>query len=82
MADGLLALIGGKPGKSKDSEESSGEPKSAKARALKSMYSAMKGGDFDAAAKAFQDAYDECAMAHGDEETESEDDSLLSDEEE
>jgi hypothetical protein len=58
---GLLAIIGGgKPGDSEKSEKSGAS--SAKARALESMWSAMKSGDFDEAAEHFQEAYDECAM--------------------
>jgi hypothetical protein len=58
--DGLLAIIGEK--KEKGSESSDSEPGSAKARALKAMWSAMKSGNFDAAAEEFQTAYDACAM--------------------
>jgi len=58
---GLLAIIGGgKPDDSEKSEKSGAS--SAKARALESMWSAMKSGDFDEAAEHFQEAYDECAM--------------------
>lgn len=78
---GLLAIIGGggKPGSS-DKPEKSGEPSSAKARALEAMWKAMKGGDFDAAAEHFQEAYDECAMKS--EESDEEDEYDLGDDEE
>ena len=68
MADeksgGLLAIIGGgKPEKGDGEKKSGGEPATAKGRALKAMWDAMKSGDFDAAAEdGFQAAYDECAM--------------------
>jgi len=73
---GTLALIAGKPKGSADSSPGesagSGSPLDSKAAALKSMWSNMKAGDFDAAALDFQDAYDACAMAHEDEETDGE----------
>lgn len=69
---GLLALIAGKPKGSDDSlpGESSGSDSALdpKAGALKSMWSNMKAGDFEAAALDFQEAYDACSMApEGDE---------------
>ena len=65
---GLLAIIGGKPGDSEKSEKS-GEPSSAKARALKSFKEALDAEKWDEAAEHFQEAYDECAM-HSAEDTE------------
>lgn len=63
---GILAIVagGGKPEKGAGGEKKSGgEPATAKGRALKAMWDAMKSGDFDAAAEdGFQAAYDECAM--------------------
>jgi hypothetical protein len=73
-ADGLLAILaGGKEGRAEKGSESRGsEPGSAKARALKAMWSAMQAGDFDAAAEEFQAAYDACAMGESEESTEAE----------
>lgn len=79
---GLLAIIGGgKPGDSEKSEKS-GEPSSAKARALKAMFEAMKGGDWDAAAEHAQEVYDECAMKAGESEEDESAEDYLSEEEE
>jgi hypothetical protein len=78
-AEGLLAIVGGKPGKSEKSEKP-GEPSSAKARALKAFKEALDAEDWEAAEKAFQDAYDECAM--GGEEAEADEDAELFEDEE
>jgi hypothetical protein len=65
--EGLLAILAeGKADKADGSESKGSGPSSAKARALKAMWSAMQAGDFDAAAEEFQSAYDACSM--GDEE--------------
>ncbi len=63
---GILALLASKPKGSDDSlpGESSGPDSPSgldpKAEALKSMFSAMKSGDFDTAAMHFQEAYEAC----------------------
>lgn len=77
---GLLAILGKGP-PSDDDEDSDGEPKTAKARALKAMHEAMRKGDFDEAAHQFQVAYDECRMAK-EEDDEDDDSPLFQDEDE
>jgi hypothetical protein len=80
-AEGLLAIVGGKPGKSEKSEKSS-EPSSAKARALKAFKEALDAKDWAAAEEHFQEAYDECAMSGGDEEEAEADEDFLDESEE
>lgn len=67
---GILALLatpkGGKAEKA--GPPGAGSALSAKAAALKEMWSSLKSGDYDGAAVAFQDAYDACASDLGDEE--------------
>jgi hypothetical protein len=70
---GILAILGDGdgPGAAPDDEED-GEPSSAKERALKAQYAAMKAGDWAEAAKQAQAVYDECAMGGDDAEDEEE----------
>ena len=74
---GILAILGngGDSEAEGDEEESDGEPKSAKTRALKAFFEAGKAGDWDEAATQFQAAYDECAM-HSEESEEETDEEL------
>jgi hypothetical protein len=76
---GLFAIVGG--GKDDEEKSKKSEPSSAKARALKAFKEALDAEDWEAAEKAFQDAYDECAMG-GEEEEADEDAELFEDEEE
>lgn len=74
---GILALLGsskakGPPGSSSSPLREPGAPAShsplnEKADALKSMWSNMKSGDFEAAALDFHDAYMACQKAEADE---------------
>lgn len=76
---GLLAILGKGP-PTDDDEDSDGEPKTAKARALKAMFAAAKREDWDEAAHQFKVAYDECRMAKEDDEDD--DSPLFQDEDE
>jgi len=67
-AGGLLAILGEPKGKKAKGDE----PDSAKARAVKAMYEAMKSGDWDMAADEFATAYKECASEGEDYEDEEE----------
>lgn len=62
---GLLAIMGGG-----DEEDAAPDPMGEKEAAVREFFAAGKRGDWAGAASAFQDAYDACAMAHGDGEEE------------
>lgn len=70
---GLALIIGGGKGKGPAAGgESEGDdaPPDAKVEAMRRLADALDGGDFEAAAAAFSDAYHACSM--GEEETEDE----------